>query len=246
MGSMMERELENPRSHVSEAYRSLCTALQLSTDKGLPKTLLVTSAGPAEGKSTTSVILARHFANLGLKVLLVDADMRNPSLHVRLGLDNSRGLSNYLAGAAEPPELLWKTDIATLAFISSGPLPPNAADLLGSSRLLSFLSVGGEVFDLIVIDSPPVMGMADSPLLSNVVAATIFVVGAGQVRTRFIRAAIKRLQFSRASLIGTVITKFDARSSYGYGYGYGYGFGNSYGYAGEGPRLRLAGTQAGK
>jgi Mrp family chromosome partitioning ATPase len=112
--------------------------------------------------------------------------------------------------------------------MASGPLPPNAADLLGSARLLSLFSVGLEVFDLIVVDSPPVMGLADAPLLSSAVAATVFVVGAGQVRTRFVRAAIKRLQFSRASLVGTVITRFDARSSYGYGYGYGYGY--SYGY----------------
>ena len=107
--------------------------------------------------------------------------------------------------------------------MASGPLPPNAADLLGTSRLLSLLSVGSEVFDLIVVDSPPVMGLADAPLLSSAVAATIFIVGAGQVRTKLIRAAVKRLQFSRASLIGTVVTKFDVRHTYGYGYGYGYG-----------------------
>ena len=116
--------------------------------------------------------------------------------------------------------------------IASGPLPPNAADLLSSSRLLTLLSVGLEVFDLIVVDSSPIMGLADAPLLSSVVEATIFVVGAGQVRTKLIRAAIKRLQFSRASLIGTVITRFDARSTFGYGYGYGYG-GYGYGYGHE-------------
>ncbi len=243
-GNSIETELVNPRSHASEAYRSLCTALQLSTDKGLPKTLLVTSAGPAEGKSTTSLTLARHFGKLGLKVLLIDADMRKPCLHAKLGLDNGSGLSNYLTGAAEPPELLQKTDVATLAFISSGPVPPNAADLLGSSRLLSLLSTGGEVFDLIVVDSPPVMGIADAPLLSNALAATIFVVGAGQVRTSLIRAAVKRLQFCRASLIGTVMTKFDARSNYGYGYGYGHGYG--YGDTEERRRPRLASAQAGK
>jgi polysaccharide biosynthesis transport protein len=241
----MKAELANPRSHLSEAYRSLCTALQLSSDKGLPKTLLVTSAGPREGKSTTSVTLARHFGNLGLKVLLVDADMRKPSLHIKLGLQNGAGLSNYLSGAAEPPDLLQKTDVPNLAFISAGPLPPNAADLLGSPRLLSLLSVGGEVFDLIVVDSPPVMGIADAPLLSSALAATIFVVGAGQVRKGLVRAAIKRLQFSRGSLIGTVMTKFDVRNSYSYGYDYGYGDG--YGYGADDAQLpKLAGAQAGK
>src|SRR5262249_39049029 len=158
------------------AYRSLCTALQLSTEQGLPKTLLVTSAGPAEGKSTTCITLARHFAKLGLKVLLIDADLRKPSLHTKLNVDNTRGLTNYLTGASTPPELLQKTDVPNLALLASGPLPPNAADLLGGSRLLSLFSVGLQVFDLIVIDSPPVMGLADAPLLSSAVAATIFVV----------------------------------------------------------------------
>jgi len=229
LGKTLEEELANPRSHMAEAYRSLCTALQMSTERGLPKTLLVTSAGPGEGKSTTSLTVARHFAHIGLKVLLVDGDLRKPSLHTKLNLDNSTGFSSYLTGAAEPPQLLQKTDVPNLAFMASGPLPPNAADLLGSSRLLSLLSVGLEVFDLIVVDSPPVMGLADAPLLSSAVGATVFVVGAGQVRTKMIRAAIKRLQFSRASLIGTIITRFDVRSTYGYG-GYGYAHGYGYGY----------------
>lgn len=241
LGRTVEAELADPRSHTAEAYRSLCTALQLSTDTGLPKTLLVTSAGPTEGKSTTALTVARHFAKVGLKVLLVDADLRRPSLHSKLNLENSSGLSTYLTGAAEPPQLLRKTDIPNLAFMSSGPLPPNAADLLASSRLLSLLSVGLEVFDLIIVDSPPVMGLADAPLLSSAVSATIFVVGAGQVRKKLVRAAIGRLQFSRASLIGTVITRFDARSTYGYGYGYGYGYAYGYGAGyGYGPAAESA------
>jgi succinoglycan biosynthesis transport protein ExoP len=233
-GRTTEAELADPRSHTSEAYRSLCTALQLSTESGLPKTLLISSAGPGEGKSTTALTVARYFAKIGLKVLLIDADMRKPTLHAKLNLENATGLSNYLTGACEPPELLQQTDTPNLAFMASGPLPPNAADLLGTARLLSLLSVGCEVFDLIVVDSPPVMGLADAPLLSSAVAATIFIVGAGQVRTRLIRAAVKRLQFSRASLIGTVLTRFDTRQSYGYGYGYGYGYAYSHSYGQDG------------
>jgi polysaccharide biosynthesis transport protein len=242
-GKTTEAELQDPRSHTSEAYRSLCTALQLSTESGLPKTLLVSSAGPGEGKSTTALTVARHFARVGMKVLLIDADMRKPTLHAKMNLDNSVGLSNYLTGACEPPELLQQTDTSNLAFMASGPLPPNAADLLGTSRLLSLLSVGSEVFDLIVVDSPPVMGLADAPLLSSAVAATIFIVGAGQVRTKLIRAAVKRLQFSRASLIGTVITRFDVRHTYGYGYGYGYGHGYGH-YGQEGGHAEKAVTAA--
>jgi capsular exopolysaccharide synthesis family protein len=192
---------------------------------------LVTSAGPSEGKSTTCISLARHFANIGLKVLLIDADLRKPSLHSRLKLGNASGLTNYLTGAATPPDLLQETDVPNLAFMASGPAAPNAADLIGSARLHSLLSVGLEVFDLIVVDSSPVMGLADAPLLSSAVSATIFVVGSGLVRTRVIRAALKRLQFSRAAVVGTVITGFDPRTSYGYGYGhaYHYGYGHDHG-----------------
>jgi capsular exopolysaccharide synthesis family protein len=222
----VEVELADPRSGLSEAYRSLCTALQFSTETGLPKTLLVTSAGPSEGKSITTLAVVRHFATLGLKVLVVDADLRNPSLHSKLGLANGIGLSNYLTGACTPPEAAQPTAMPNLTFMASGPLPPNAPSLLGSSRLLSLLSVGLQVFDLIVIDGPPVMGLADAPLLSSAAAATVFVVAAGQSRTGPVRGALKRLELARAPLIGTVLTKFDAKDAgYGYGYDYGYGYG---------------------
>jgi polysaccharide biosynthesis transport protein len=226
----LDAEFADPRSHISEACRSLCTSLQFSTDTGLPKTLLVTSSGPGEGKSTTAMVIGKHFATMGLKVLLVDADLRRPSMHLKLGLPNGSGLTNYLTGSAAPPEIIQSSDTPNLAFIASGPLPPNAADLLGSARMLSLLSVGLEVFDLIIIDSPPVMGLADAPLLSSATAATIFVAGAGQVRTGLISNAIRRLVFARGTVIGTVITKFDAKLEVGYGYGYGYGHGYGYGY----------------
>jgi capsular exopolysaccharide synthesis family protein len=228
---LLEEEIADPRSGLAESYRSLCTALQFSTESGLPKTLLITSAGPSEGKSITSLAIARHFANIGLKVMLVDVDLRNPSLHEKLGLDNSSGLSNCLTGACTPPEVLQQTDLPNLAFMASGPLPPNAADLLGSSRLLTLLSGGTEVFNLIVLDAPPVMGLADAPLLSSVAAATAFVVASGQARRGIVRGALKRLQMSRAPLIGMVLTKFDSRAA-GYGYGYGYGYGG-YGIAAD-------------
>lgn len=226
----LQTELTDPRSAVSEAYRSLCTALQFATENGLPKTILITSATPSEGKSITAVAIARHFASMGQRVLLVDADMRMPSLHTKLRLDGSMGLSNYLTGACNPPEVMQRTDVPNLTFMASGPLPPNAADLLGSSRVLSLLSVGLEVFDLIVLDGPPVMGLADAQLLSSSTAATVFIVGAGQARMGAIRGALKRLQLSRGALIGAVLTKFDAKQA-AYGYGYGYGYGDEYSYS---------------
>ena len=243
----VDRELADSRSVLCEAYRSLCTTLQFTTENGLPKTLLVTSVGPGEGKSLTAYSVARHFALLGQSVLLVDADMRNPSLHKRLNRENSVGLSSYLVGACAPPDAMQSTAISKLAFMASGPLPPNAADLLGSSRLYSLLSIGLEVFDLIVVDGPPVLGLADAQLLSAAAAATLVIVGGGQSRTGALRGALKRLQQSRCTLIGTVLTKYDSNSvAYGYGYGYGQSYGYGYAYGGEAAPRGLSVGRIGK
>jgi succinoglycan biosynthesis transport protein ExoP len=223
----VESQLADVRSVLSEANRSLCTALQFASENGLPKTLVITSAGPGEGKSLTALGIARHFANLGRKVLLVDADLRNPSQHVKLGgFDRAIGLSNYLAGACTPPEAMQKTEISSLAFMAAGPTPPNAADLLAGSRFVSLLTIGSEIFDLIVIDGPPLMEIADAQLLSTAASATLFVVGAETSRKSHIRSAIRRLQLSRGFLIGAVLTKYKSQAV-GYGYGYGYGYGPS-------------------
>lgn len=231
----VQEQVADPRSCLNEAFRSLCTALQFATDKGLPRTLAVTSATPGEGKSLTSTAIAKHFASLGRKVLLIDADLRNPSLHQKLNGDNDSGLSNYLTGACAPPEVMQKTEMANLALIASGPLPPNAADLLGGPRLLSLLSIGCEVFDLIVIDGPPVLGLADAPLLSGAAAATIFVVSAGGAKINVVKGSLKRLQLARANLIGAVLTKYDAKRV---PYGYGYGDGQQYHYEYARPVLK--------
>ncbi|AGK56637.1 capsular exopolysaccharide family protein [Hyphomicrobium denitrificans 1NES1] len=231
-----EADLKDVRSTLSEAYRSLCTSLQFSTARGMPKSLLITSADAAEGKSITSLAITQHFSRLGLKVLLVDADMRNPSLHKVLQADNSVGLSSCLAGTCNPPEAIQTTDISNLAFLPSGPLPPNAADLLSSPHLMSLLTLSLQVFDLVIIDGPPVLGIADAPLLSNAAEATVFVIGAGIARAGSVRGALKRLDIAKSPMIGSVVTRFDAKRAgygygrYGYGYGrYGYGYGFTYG-----------------
>ncbi|MFM7083437.1 MAG: polysaccharide biosynthesis tyrosine autokinase, partial [Hyphomicrobium sp.] len=234
--SNINEEIDHPRSAISESYRSLCTALQFASETGLPKSLLITSSGQGEGKSFKAMTIAKHFANLGLKVLLIDGDLRRPSLHLKLDTNNDVGLTNYLTGTCTPPETFQKTDIPNLAFMASGPLPPNAADLISSPRFLSLMTRGGEIFNLIVIDGPPVLGLADAPLLSNATAATIFVTAARQTKASMLRGAVRRLQMARAFIAGTVLTKFDALAAgYGYGYGYGYGgYGNSYGGYGYG------------
>lgn len=222
----IQASLHDARSPLSEAYRSLCTSLQFSTARGVPRSLFVTSAGAQEGKSVSSIAIAQHFVRLGLKVLLVDADMRNPSLHKYIAADTSTGLSSYLSGACELAAAIRQTDTDGLAFMSSGHLPPNAADLLGSPHLLSLLSESQEIFDLVIIDGPPVLGIADALLLSNAAEGTVFAIGSGVARGGAVRSALKRLELSKCPVLGAVVTKYDAKAArYGYGYNYEYGYG---------------------
>lgn len=220
--------VEDKRSAFAEAYRSVRTALQFSTPEGAPKSLLVTSAGKGEGKSTTSVSLAIHFAQAGQRVLLVDADLRNPSLHRTLEADNGLGLTHYLAGEATPVEISQPTTVANLFLITAGPLPPDPAGLLGSARMMSLLSTAKEKFDHIILDAPPVLGLADALVLGNLVEGTLFVVSAGDTRRAFAQGAIKRLRTGQTRILGAVLTKFDSRS-----HGYGYGYHDYYYYQGE-------------
>jgi len=211
--------IADPRSAFSESYRSVRTALQFSTDHGVPKVLLVTSASPAEGKSVTALTLARNFAQLGKRVLLVEADLRNPSLHRAMGVRAERGLSSLLAGAADISDVVRDTDEANLQVILAGPLPPNPAELLSGSRLWSMLTTAAEKYDQVIIDGPPVLGIADAPILSNVVNGTLLVVNSGKTRIKTAQAAIKRLAAARAHIIGAVLTHYDAKVA-GYGYNY--------------------------
>src|SRR5690606_31147298 len=218
--------LADPRSAFAEAYRSVRTALQFSTDHGVPKVLLVTSASASEGKSTTATTLARNFAQLGKRVLLIEADLRNPSLHRVMGVRSDTGLSSLLAGAASASQVIMDTDDERLKLILAGPLPPNPAELLSGSRLLSMLTVAAEKYDQVIIDGPPVLGIADAPTLSNVAGGTLMVVQAGETRIKTAQTALKRLAAARAHVIGAVLTHYDAKVA---GYGYDYASYYSYG-----------------
>lgn len=218
----VDEAADNPQSAFSEAYRSVRAALQFATDHGIPKTLLITSASPGDGKSTTALVLARNFAQLGKRVLLVEADLRNPSLARTLGLTNRTiGLSNLLAGACNLSEATFDTDDPQLRVILAGPLPPNPAELLSGSKLVSMLTVAAEHYDQIVIDGPPVLGLADTPILSNAADGTLFVVAAGSTKISAAQVAIKRVLAARGRLIGAILSKYDSKAA-GYGYGYGY------------------------
>ncbi len=220
--SDVDSELADARSAMSEAYRSLRTGLQFSTSDGLPRSLLVTSSKPSEGKTTTTISLARSLAQIGLEVLLIDGDLRNASVHKRLFVSNEMGLSNYLSGAKSPEEVVQSTDTEGLLLMTAGPLPPNPAELLNGPRFQSLLALARESFDIVLVDGPPIMGLADAPLISTNVQSTLLVVAANETRRSIVKVAMRRLQMARANVVGALLNKFDAKQT-GYGYGYGYG-----------------------
>jgi len=239
-GSPLEA-LKDPRSPFSESYRSVRTALQFSTESGVPRTLFVTSSAPGEGKSTTALTLALHFAQLGKRVLLIDADLRNPTIHQALRVPNAGGLSNYLSGASRPLKFLHPTQVKNLACLCSGPLPPNPAELLAGPRLVTLLRLAAASFDQVIIDGPPMLGIADAAILSNLAGGTVLVIEAGSTRLGYARGVLKRLGAARARVLGVVMTKLDPRRG---GAVYGYGGYNYYAYGGrpklEAPRARRA------
>ncbi|MDO8862431.1 polysaccharide biosynthesis tyrosine autokinase [Haliea sp. E1-2-M8] len=217
-----------PTSAFAEAYRSMRTALSFSTAEGVPRVLHVTSASAGEGKTTTAVSAAINLCQTGANVLLIDADLRNPSLHKAFDVPNHKGLSNYLSGAADPAEVTQPTGVKGLFLMSSGPIPPNPAELLHGARMIDLASLGAKRFDYVIIDSPPLLGLADALILGDVAQATLLVVQANSTRQGAVEAALKRLRHSRANVLGAVMTKFDmSKSSYGYGYDYQYSY--SYG-----------------
>lgn len=222
--------MKDPRSSFWEAYFSVRTALQFSTTEGLPRSLLVISTRPGEGKTTTSIALAYSLARLGANTLLVDADLRKPSLNEILGLSLKLGLSNFLTGANTLEEIVQASDQPGLSIITSGPLPPTPAELLADNRLRMFCAAAEERFDVVIFDGPPVMGFADAPLISAVAAGTILVVEAGKTKRGPITSTLHRLRRARAKVLGAVLTKFDARkATYGDGYG-SYSYEHAYAY----------------
>lgn len=221
----------DPRSAFSESYRSVRTALQFSSDHGVPGVLLLTSAAPGEGKSVSALMLARNLAHLGKRVLLIEADLRKPSLHRELGIRADIGLSSVLSGSEPLASAIQRTDEERLSVVLSGPLPPNPAELLSGSRLVSLIAAAAEEYDQIVIDGPPVIGLADALILGNVASATVFVVHAGRTRISTAQQAVKRLLSARAHLVGALLTRYDPRAS-----AQGYQYESYYAY-GESPRL---------
>ncbi len=219
-------ELLDRKSDLVDAYLAINTNLGFTTEHGVPRTFSVTSTRPAEGKSITSLALATMLARAGKRVILVDGDMRSPSVHHLGGVDHDRGLSNFLSGDNAIDALIFT--MADLGFdaISAGPIPPNAAELLTGNRLSVLLDALLERYDHVVVDSPPVMGLADAPLIASRVEGVVYAVESHGIRSTLVKTALGRLASTNARIFGGVLTKFEARKShYGYGYEYGYGYG---------------------
>ena len=219
-------ELKNPSSMISEAYSAVVAALRFSTESGMPKTLLITSTQPGEGKSSTALAIAQNFARREKKVLLIDSDLRKPAFKAA---SDKIGLTKLLTNEDHVDQHVVETQHPHLWLLPSGPLPPNPADLLSTGRFRTILSQAAEGFDLIIVDAPPTLGLADAPLLAAAAGTVMFVIESGKTRTRAAIEALNRLESTGAHIVGAVLTKsIDSVGGYGYkryGYGYGYGYG---------------------
>jgi non-specific protein-tyrosine kinase len=216
------------KSPASEAYRVLRTNLQFSSlDKPL-RSLLVTSPSPGEGKTTTAANLAIVMAQTGQQVVLLDCDLRRPSIHRMFQLPNNTGLTTALLQSnTAAAEFLRDTNVSNLKVMTTGPVPPNPAELLGSGRMLELLDQLQDKANMVIIDSPPVLAVADSAILSTHSDGTILVVSAGETRFDVLIRAVERLHGVGVRPLGVILNKLSERGS-GYYYYYDYRYASTY------------------
>jgi len=211
----------NPKSFVSEQYRTVRTNINFSVPDKELQTLLFTSASPGEGKSTTASNLAFTFASEGKRVILIDADMRKPTVHYTFHLTNTIGLSNLLTRKAALQDVIKDSSTDNLHIITCGPIPPNPAELLGSKTMNQMIEDLKSVYDLIIFDAPPVLSVTDSQILSNKCEGTVLVVSAGETEKESASKAKDLLLSSKANIIGTVLNNFTLGKEHHYYQYYG-------------------------
>ena len=200
-------DYKGSRNPVAEAFRVLRTNLQFAAvDKDL-KVILVTSTSPNEGKSTVAQYLAQSISQTGKKVMLLDIDLINPTLHVRFGIANQRGLSNLIVGDADFSVSARVKEYPTLSVITSGPIPPNSSELLGSSRMRHVMDHLREEYDMVIVDSPPILPVTDAIVASSLADGVILVVQAGRTRKAEVRHAQEVLGAAHATLLGVVLNR---------------------------------------
>jgi len=213
----------NPRSPVAEAYRSLRTNLAFARARDDLKALVLTSPGPADGKSTTVANLAITFAQQGQRTLLVDADLRRAVLDKTFSVPRSPGLTEVIIGETTLAAAVNATAVPNLFVLGSGHLPPNPSELLGSAAMRAVLTEAKERFDVVLFDSPPLLAVTDAAVLATMVDGTVLVVRMGSTARQAVRRALAQLQAVRGRVLGSVMNDVDLRrSSYYGGYGYAY------------------------
>jgi succinoglycan biosynthesis transport protein ExoP len=220
-----EMIFREPQSLYAESYKTVRTAVLLSSATKPPQNIQITSMGPDEGKTVTSVNLAITIARSGYSVLLIDGDLRKPRIHTIFRLNNLSGLSTYLAGATPDIETVFKRPLSSLTVVPSGPIPPNPSELLGSGRMHELIQILNDRFDVIIWDSPPLMTVTDSLILSRMLDGTIIVTRAGKTTYELVDRGLKLLRGRRETdlesrVLGVVINGLDIKKSGPYYYQY--------------------------
>lgn len=220
-----------PKNPVSEQFRTLRTNIEFaSVAKGDVKTLLISSAMPSEGKSTITANLAVACAQQGKKVLLVDADLRRPTVAVTFGIADNHGLTNYLADAnSDIQAIIHKTSMDKLDVVTSGPVPPNPAELLGSGRMTMLISELRAHYDLVIFDVPPFLMVTDAQVLMSKMDGVAIVVSADKTTKGALQRTTEILKIAGSPVLGFIYNDQNRKKkgSAGYGYGYGYGYGDT-------------------
>ena len=216
----------SPKSSLAESFRSIRTNLLFALRDVDGGSFVVTSSEPKEGKSTVAANLAVVIGQSGKRVLLVDADMRRPVVHKILGIKNEAGLSNYLVGEADKKDIIVATDLPGLSAAPCGPIPSNQSELLGSEAMVDFVKWASAEFDIVVYDSPPLVSVSDSLVVSGLTGASLFVVRAGSTGRGIARRCVQQMRDLDIRVIGAVLNNIDTRrggySNYYYGYPYYY------------------------
>ena len=242
----------NPLSSIAESYRRLRTSIQYAQLDAPARTIVVTSANPGEGKSTTISNLAITYAQNGKRTVLIDTDLRKPNLHNEFSVERMPGLTDLLHGDAVLTDIVRKTPVENLDLICCGTVPPNPSETLGSQKMKDFLVELRKHYDMVLLDSPPVLAVTDPAVLATLADGVVLVVSSGETRVDAMERSFELIADVRARMLGVVLNNFDLRMAYGgyykyyrykyYSYGYGYSYGDD-GAGNGGKRKKAVGSK---